>query len=219
MARQWVKKEVRRDPLVSLAAGTENFVRENKQKALFIVGGVIAALVLGGLLISAHLKNSDAAYSALMMAETNLHANPDMTLGLCDKIIAQKQHSAKIIALARYIKGDALYVKEDYEGAFKMYSEARANISKELNPNLIYALAKTKESLGKYDKALSFYQEFTADYDRHHLSPEVYLSMARILTAAGSPEKAAGYIEIIKGRFQGSKWANYADDLLPKTKK
>ncbi|MCD6311385.1 MAG: hypothetical protein J7M11_02890 [Elusimicrobia bacterium] len=219
MARQWVKKEVRRDPLVSFATGTEAFVRNNKQTALLIAGGVIAALVLAGLLISAHIKNRNDAYSALMRAETNLHANPDMTLSLCDKIIARKQHSSKTRALALYIKGDALFIKEDYEGAFKMYSEARGNISKELTPNLIYSLAKTKESLGKYDEALSFYQEFTADYDRHHLSAEVYLSMARILTVSGSPEKAAVYIEIIKGRFQGSKWAKYAEDLLPKTKK
>ncbi len=219
MARQWVKKEVRRDSLVSLATGTEMFVRKNKQKALFIVAGVCAALLLAGLLISAHLKNRNIAYSALMRAETNLHANPDMTLGLCDKIISQKQHSSKMHALAHYIKGDALYVKEDYDGAFKMYSQARQNISEQLKPNVIYALAKTKESLGKYAEALSFYQEFTADYDRHHLSPEIYLSMARILNVSGSPEKAAVHIEIIKGRFQGSKWAKYAEDLLPKTKK
>lgn len=219
MARQWVKKEVRRDPLVSLAAKTEDFVRENTQQAVFIAVGVVAVIILAGLLFSTHLKNRDAAYSALMRAETNLHANPDMTLGLCDRIISEKQHSEKMRSLARYIKGDALFVKEDYNGAFKMYDESRRDIAEEMKPNVIYSQAKTKESLGKFDEALSFYKEFIKDYDRHYLSAEVYLSMARILTVSGKPKEAGQYIELLKGRFQGSKWAQYAEDLLPKTKK
>ncbi|MBA3065779.1 tetratricopeptide repeat protein [bacterium] len=219
MARQWVKKEVRHDPLVSFAAGAEAFVRKDTQKALLIVAGVCGAAVLAWLLISAHVKNRNDAYSALMRAETNIHANPNMTLGLCDKIISEQQHSSKTRALAQYIKGDALYVKEDYEGAFKLYSEAMPGISEELKPNVLYALAKSKESLGKYAEALSFYQEFTVDYDRHYLSPEVYLSMARILSVSGESAEAAAYIEIIKGRFQGTKWSSYAENLLPTPKK
>ncbi|PKM99578.1 MAG: hypothetical protein CVU78_05545 [Elusimicrobia bacterium HGW-Elusimicrobia-2] len=219
MAKQWVKKAVRRDPLVSFATAAERFVKEKPQTALSFALGFIAALILGGLLLSAHLKNRDSAYSALMRSGTNIYSNPDFALGLCDKIISEKQHSAKTHALARYIKGDALFTKEDYEGAFKMYSEARPAAAKEIMPNIIYAQGKAKESLSQFNEAMSFYQEFIADYDRHHLAMEVYLSMARILTVTGKPDQAAAHIELIKGRAQGSKWAKYAEDLLPKAKK
>ncbi|MDO9513847.1 MAG: hypothetical protein Q7J59_04455, partial [Elusimicrobiota bacterium] len=138
---------------------------------------------------------------------------------LCDKIISEKQQSAKTHALARYIKGDALFVKEDYEGAFGMYSAARSRLAKDLIPDAIYAQGKAKESLSQFNEAMSFYQEFIADYDRHHLALEVYLSMARILTVTGKPDQAAAHIEVIKGRAQGSKWAQYAENLLPKAKK
>lgn len=219
MARQWVKKAVRHDPLVSFATAAERFVKEKPQTALSLALGFIAVLILAGLLLSAHLKNRDASYSALMRSVTNIYSNPDFALGLCDKIISEKQHSAKTHALARYIKGDALFVKEDYEGAFGMYSAARSRLAKDLIPDAIYAQGKAKESLGQFNEAMSFYQEFIADYDRHHLALEVYLSMARILTVTGKPDQAAAHIEVIKGRAQGSKWAQYAENLLPKAKK
>ncbi|MBA3052988.1 MAG: hypothetical protein ABII20_06200 [Candidatus Omnitrophota bacterium] len=219
MARQWVKKEVRRDPLVSFATAAESFVKEKPQKALSFALGFIAVLILGGLLLSAHLKNRDASYSALLRAGTNIYSNPDFALGLCDKIISEQQHSAKTHALARYIKGDALFIKEDYEGAFKIYSEARPVAAKEIMPNIIYAQGKAKESLSQFNEAMSFYQEFIELHDRHHLALEVYLSMARIFTVTGKPDQAAAYIEVIKGRAQGTKWAQYAENLLPKAEK
>ena len=219
MARQWVKKEVRRDPLVSFATGVERFVKEKTQTALYIAGAVVAALIFAGILLSAHIKNRDSAYASLLRAGTNIFSNPDYALSLCDKLLSEKQHSADTHALARFIKGDALFVKEDYEGAFGMYSAARDRLAKDLIPDVIYAQGKSKESLGQFNEAISFYQEFIADHDSHHLAPEVYLSMARIFAVTGNQQQAAVYAELVKGRAQGSKWAQYADDLLPKTEK
>ena len=105
MARQWVKKEVRRDPLVSFATGVERFVKEKTQTALYIAGAVVAALIFAGILLSAHIKNRDSAYASLLRAGTNIFSNPDYALSLCDNLLSEKQHSAGTHALARYIKG------------------------------------------------------------------------------------------------------------------
>jgi len=213
MAKQWVKKELRRDPLASFVVAVYGAVNKNRSTALSAAVVVVVCAVFGAIILSAHRKNVNEAFADIIRAQTVVYSRPDMALSLCDKVLSAFNDSSNINALALYVKGDALFVKGDFDGAGKTYKSALPHIQDEFKPNVLLGMAKNEESLGDMEGALQNYREFISSYDRHYLSPDAYLSVARILVKAGRIEEAAQYIEVIKGRFQNTKWAKYAEDL------
>jgi len=213
MARQWVKKELKKDPLVVVTSGIYKIIRKNSQASLIILAVIVVAAVFSVLIFSAHRKNINSGFARLVRAESVIYSDPNLSLSLCDRVISEFRTSPKLTSLALYIKGDALFAREDYEGSLKAYRSALDSVNNSLKPNVFFSIAKTEESLNRFQEALNTYQQFLADFDRHYLSPDVYLSVARILIKVRQPEQAAQYLEVLKGRFQGTKWAEYAEEL------
>jgi len=213
MAKQWVKKALKKDPLVAATSFVYEFVRKNSQTSLIILVVFVVAAVFSILLLTARRKNINSGFAKLIRAESVLYSDPYLSLSLCDRVISEFRTSSDLTSLALYIKGNALFTKEDYEGALKVYRLALDSINDSLKPVLFFSIAKTEEALNRLSAALKTYQQFLADFDRHYLSPEAYLSAARILIKENQPAQAQQFIEVIKGRFQGTKWADYAEEL------
>lgn len=213
MARQWVKKELKKDLLVIITSGIYKIIRKNYQTSLIILVVFVIAAVFSVLMLSAHRRNINSGFAKLVRAESVMYSDPNLSLSLCDRVISEFNTSPKLTSLALYIKGDALFTREDYEGSLQTYRSALDSINSTLKPNVFFSIAKSEESLNRFKEALSTYQQFLADFDRHYLSPDAYLSAARILIKTQQPEQATQYLEVLKGRFQGTKWAEYAEEL------
>ncbi|MFH1352230.1 MAG: tetratricopeptide repeat protein [bacterium] len=213
MAKQWVKNELKKDPLVTVASSVYGFVGKNLQTSLIILVVFVVAAVFSVLLLTARRKNINSGFAKLIRAESAMYSDPYLSLSLCDRVISEFHASPELASLALYIKGNALFMKDDYEGALKVYMSALDSIDDSLKPDVFFSIAKTEEALNRFNAALKTYQQFLTDFDRHYLSPEAYLSSARILIKENQPAQAEQFIEVIKGRFQGTKWADYAEEL------
>jgi len=213
MPRQWVKYELKKDPLNAIVVFIEKLMREKKQTVISSLVAFVVAVVFAGIIYFAHKKNIESAYVSLIRAENILYSDPNLAITLADSVISNLKRDDEFTALASYIKADALFIKEDYQSALKFYEKALRKINPTFKPNVIYSLAKTYEALGKIDEAQKKYQEFLTDYDRHYLAEDVYLSLARIFIQKGFYKEAKNYIEIVKSRSQGTKWEEYAKEL------
>jgi len=213
MARQWIKYELKKDPLKATIVFIEKLIREKKQTVISSLIGFVVVIVFAGIIYFAHKKNVEAAYASLIRAENILYSDPNLAITLADSVISNLKSDNELTALASYIKADALFIKKDYKSALKFYKNALKKINPAFKPNVIYSLAKTYEALGKIDEAQKKYQEFLGDSDRHYLAEDVYLSLARIFIKRGFYKEAKNYIEIVKSRSQGTKWEEYAKEL------
>ncbi|MFH1761323.1 MAG: tetratricopeptide repeat protein [bacterium] len=219
MARQWIKKELKKDFLTGFIVSIKEFVVKRKQTSLSLLAVVAVAGVFSFLLIYTQNKNINRAYSTLIRAESTMFSDPNLALSLCDRVISEAGAPSKLGSLASFLKGEALFVKEDYEGAIKIYRQAKEHIRSEFVPNIVFSVAKCQESMGNFKEALETYRQFISDYDRHYLSADAYISSARIMMAAGQIEPASRQLEIVKSRFQGTQWAAYAEKLQSGLKK
>ncbi len=219
MARQWVKRELKRDPLISFVIGLLKFFRQKPQTAVTIGASILIVLIFSLIIYMAYEKNLSRGYSQILRAESVLRSSPDLSVSLAERIAAGMKSSRKIQSMAYMVKGDALYVKGDYKGAEEAYGKALSGIPSEFKPNLEFDLAKTKEAEGDFQQAEKLYEKFLANYDRHYLSPDAHLSLARILIAQKRVKEAAYHLDVVASRHQGTKWAEDAKkyrDRLPK---
>ncbi|MCD6413559.1 MAG: tetratricopeptide repeat protein [Elusimicrobia bacterium] len=210
MARQWVKKELKRDPLVGFVTGAVKFVREKRQTALTIAASVLIVLVFSLFMFLAYRKNVLRSYNYLLRAESVLRSNPDLAVSLADRTVSEMKASRRFQAFAYMIRGDALYIKNDYAAAEKSYQKSLSGIDAEFKPNVEFSLAKAKEAQGKLRDAENLYKKFLENYDRHYLSPDAHLSLARILIAQNKTKEAAYHLDVVANRHQGTKWAEDA---------
>ncbi|MEO6786800.1 MAG: tetratricopeptide repeat protein [Chthoniobacteraceae bacterium] len=81
-----------------------------------------------------------------------------------------------------------------------------------------HALAASLETAGKYDEALTAYQQFASAHGRSAFAPLAFIGQARVLMALHRTEEAQKVLESVEEKFPGNPFVDDAHTLLDEIK-
>ncbi|GAB1855777.1 hypothetical protein MHTCC0001_06110 [Flavobacteriaceae bacterium MHTCC 0001] len=212
------------------ASKTEAFVAKN-QKYIFIIIGVVAAVVLGSLAYKEYVAKpkginamndmfqaqkyfNDAVNGVAKDSLFNLALNGgDGKFGMLD--IINEYSGTKAANLANYYAGTAYLRLKDYKNAVSYLSEFNSD-DEILAPLAKGNIGDAFVQLNQLEDALGYYEEAVAMRNNGYTTP-MYLHKAGTLALElGQADKALGYFKRIKDEYPDSSEASTVDVFIGK---
>ena len=210
------------------ASKTEEWVEKN-QTAIFIVVGVIAAVVLGYLGYNKFIAEPKADEAMNEMATAQRYFNEAVTgtskdslytlalnggegkYGMVD--IAEEYSSTPAGNLANYYAGMAYLNLNDYENAGKYLGEFDTDDAV-LGPVAKGGLGDAFVQLNQLPEALEYYEKAIAASTNDFTTPMYLFKAANVAMKLDNSEKALSYFERIKEEFEDSSEASNIDAFI-----
>ena len=216
MPRQWVKEELRHDPLRNFVEKAIHYIQSHKETVIASVVGVVIIIAITLLTANRMKKASLLADEQVGFAAMYLRAGyVDQTIQLCDQII--QSHPAGIQGgYANFYKAEALYSKKNYDEAVKHYQNALPLLRKkeDLGAMIIFGIGVSQEAAAKYQEAIATYKQLTDEYSAHYLVPEAQLGLARCYEASGDVQSAIAYYQTVGSLHPATIYKNISDARL-----
>jgi len=216
MPRQWVKEELRHDPLRNFVEKAIPFVKSHKETVLASAAGIVIIIAITLLTANRMKKASLLADEQVGFAAMYLRAGyVDQTIQLCDQIL--QSHPAGIQGgYANFYKAESLYLKKNYDEAIKQYQNALPLLreKEDMGAMLIFGIGVSQEAAAKYQEAISSYKQLTDEYPAHYLVPEAQLGLARCYEATGDVQSAISYYQTVGSFHPATIYKNISDARL-----
>ncbi|MDO8734653.1 MAG: tetratricopeptide repeat protein [Elusimicrobiota bacterium] len=216
MPRQWVKEELRHDPLRNFVEKAIPYIQSHKETVIATVAGVIIIIAITLLTANRMKKASLLADEQVGFAAMYLRAGyVDQTIQLCDQII--QTHPAGIQGgYANFYKAEALYLKKNYAEAVKHYQNALPLLRKkeDMGAMIIFGIGVAQEAAAKYQEAIAAYKQLTDEYSAHYLVAEAQLGLARCYEASGDVQSAITYYQTVGSLHPTTIYKNISDARL-----
>jgi len=216
MPRQWVKEELRHDPLKNFIEKAVPYIKSHKETVIASAAGVIIVMAIIFITANRMKKASQLADEQVGFAAMYLRAGyVDQTIQLCDQIL-QQYPSGIQGGYANFYKAEALYLKKNYDEAVKHYQNALPLLRKkeDIGVMIIFGIAVTQEAAAKYQEAIVTYKQLTDEYSAHYLVPESQLGLARCYEASGDVQSAIAYYQTVGSLHPTTIYKNISDARL-----
>ena len=210
------------------ASRTEEWVEKN-QKGLFIVVGVVAAIVLGYLGYNKFIlePKSEEAMNEMFTAQkyfndavTGTSKDSLYTLalnggegkyGMVD--IAEEYSSTPAGNMANYYAGMAYLNLKDYQNAVKYLSDFDTD-NAVLGPVAKGGIGDAFVQLNQLDDALGYYEEAISASTNEYTTPMYLFKAANVALKLNKRDKALEYFKRIKEEFESSSEASNIDVFI-----
>jgi len=216
MPSQWVKEELKHDPVRNFLEKAIPFVKSHKESVLASLAIAVIIFIIALVTFNRWQKASELADEQVGFAEMYLRSGyVDQTIQLCDQVL--QQHPAGIQGgYANFYKAEALSLKKNYEEAATYFQNALPLLKEkeDMGAIIIFDTANSLESAGKYQEAISSYKQLTEEYSAHYLVPEAQLGIARCYEAVGDANSAISYYQTVGSLNLSTAYKNIADARL-----
>lgn len=216
MARQWVKEELKHDPLRNFISTAIPYIKSHRETV--IAAGTVAVIIIAITLITVNRmkKSSRLADEQVGFAAMYLRAGyVDQSMQLCDQVL--QQHPAGVQGgYANFYKAESLYLKKNYDEAVKYYRNALPLLKKkeDMGAMILFNIGNSNEQAGKYQEAISSYKQLTDEYSANYLVPEAQLGLARCYETLGDAQSAISYYQTVGSLHPATIYKNVADARL-----
>lgn len=219
MGKQWVREQVRRDPVQDSVDKGVRWVDDNRQFALGAAGAGVCLLLLAVLLISHARSTRIKAWDRLGLAEAMAYAGqPDASLQQL-KQLTEEQPGSAAAGFGRVFAADISYSRGQYKDALDGYNAVlERGKPAGLQPIALNDVAISQEAAGQFEQAQQAAQRFLELYPDHFLAPQVHACLARSLAALGQLDKAKTTYQKIALQYEGTPWAAWANARLQSSK-
>ena len=209
----WIESKKKVEP-VKKSMALVDWIRENRETfwgGVAIVAAVIAFAIFFSVSYSKVQKN---AWQALFMAQQNSYAgNMDESKKIIADLVKNYGRSSAV-PFALMLDGDIDFAKGQYEEAEQSYSKALKKAESQLEPVLLFNIAKTYEARRNWDEAIKRYESFLKKYPGHYTAPEVHTNLAIVFARSGKAAESKAAFEKITVLYPDTEWAEQAKATL-----
>jgi tetratricopeptide (TPR) repeat protein len=215
MSKQWIKQQVKHNEVEDLVTKTLRWGRANQQAALLSLGGVLGALLLGGLLLYKNKANQNAAWDRLSVAQVYAYSGrPQESVKQIEEL-AKDFSGAKAVGFAQLFAGDVEFRLGSYDAAVAAYGKLlERNDPPALVPFALANTASAQEAGGKSAEAAATAQRFLDAYGDHFLAPQVHAVLGRVQLAQGQGEQAKATFQKMSLQYADTPWGGWAQAQL-----
>lgn len=215
MSKQWVKEELHHSLLAQKLDAVLNWVAHNRERALGIAGGVVAAFVLAGVIVSKHAAARDNAWQKFFIAEQLASGGKleDCIRQLDD--VASQYSRFDAAGYATLLKGDLLFETGKYPEAAQAYEHLANSGPGALIPFALSGLASAKQAAKDYPGSIAAANKFADKYSTHFLAQQVYLTLAISQELSGDRVGAVSSYKKITGTYSNTYSEEIAKSRLP----
>ena len=230
-ARRITRKEMKRDEFVT-AMGRFSYWMEDHVREVLVLGGVVVAAILGGLLLAQYMEQREQKASAMLGRGIDiLHTAPGGAAGAPNSYpteqakleavvsqmdsILQTYPRSKSGRLALYYRGVSLQQLGRTDDALKALGDfLDDNSDSYAAPMARAAMAHAYEIKGEADKALAIYDELARAESSTYPAAAALADKARCLESLNRKDEARKAYEQIVREFPDSDFARDAQDEL-----
>ena len=214
MAKKDNKKEMQFEEVGEAISKTEQFIENNQQKIIKVIGIIFATIILVIGIKNFYLKPlENEAQSEMFMAELyfqkdsfNLALNGDGEyLGFLD--ISNDFSLTKSGNLANYYAGLCFLHLADYENAISYLKDFSSN-DIIISSLALGCIGDAYVELGDNEKALKYYKNAVNNSDNQFTSPRYLFKQAMIYESQQEYSKALKIYNLIKDEYKNSNEAN-----------
>jgi len=214
MAKKDNKKEMQFEEVGEAISKTEQFIENNQQKIIKVIGIIFATIILVIGIKNFYLKPlENEAQSEMFMAELyfqkdsfNLALNGDGEyLGFLD--ISNDFSLTKSGNLANYYAGLCFLHLADYENAINYLKDFSSN-DIIISSLALGCIGDAYVELGDNEKALKYYKNAVNNSDNQFTSPRYLFKQAMIYESQQEYSKALKIYNLIKDEYKNSNEAN-----------
>ncbi|OGS44503.1 MAG: hypothetical protein A2539_01220 [Elusimicrobia bacterium RIFOXYD2_FULL_34_15] len=216
MARQWVKDELKKDPLKHIVETSILYIKTHRETVIAAIIVLVIVIAISVVTTNRLKKASELASEQTGFASMYLKAGYiDQAIQLCDQII-QTHPSGIQGGFANFYKAEAFYLKKNYEEAVKSYQKALTLLRKkeDLGAMIIFSIANSYENATKYQDAINSFKQIVDEYPAHYLVPEAQIGMARCYEAIGDLKSAISYYQTVGSLNPTTVYKTVADARL-----
>ena len=201
--KRLTQKELKKDPLVILAAQVVDFLRKEKIKIISTSSGVIIIVAISLFLVKGKSSSEINAFDiALNAYNNNAPEAMDLLSKFVDRYSGSKKAEEALIKL-----GNHYFAQKNFDSAEKYYLEYINTFSD--NPiygfNAYNGLAGIYEEMGDYRKAGEIYEEFIDKYKNSAFLSMMYLNAGKAYFLAGDRDAAIHNFNKIINSFGDSR--------------
>ena len=193
------KRQIKEDPLVTAAFRGKEFWDEHGRTILIVAGALIAALVLGGLILNARRQAEERASGSLFRAELSVLQGDYQTASQALKELVDNSPGTNAAKRAMLLLGDSYAALANPREAATWYRKAldRAGSDATMRRAARLGLAAALEDNRQFADAAPYYSDLAKEPQSDNERGRALLGQARCLLAAGQPQKAAEVLQAV----------------------
>lgn len=212
--KKLTKKELKRDPLVILAAQAYDYI-ESEWLKIMVTVAVVVVVVAGSIFwAGSREKGAVNAYDRALIA---LRDNSPEALDLLSRV-SSKYGRYPQGEEALVIMGNEYYQRKEYEKAAESFQTYIKKYKNPLNTFTAYnTLGSIQEANGDFQKAGETYSAYIKANGQSAFLPTMYLNAGKAFYLAGNKEAAKPFFETLNDKFDDSplrQEASYYLELL-----
>jgi TolA-binding protein len=186
--KRLTKKEMKKDPLVRIAAQVVDYLQDEWLKIGSIVLVVVVVSAIALLIVNGRKKGEINAYDAAMIAlQNNAPEAPDLLKKIVNKYGGSRSAADALIQL-----GNRYYIQKDLNNSEKYYKEYIDKYTGDpvYGFNAYNNLGSIYEEKGDFKKAASTYEQYTKKYQTSVFNTIMYLNAGKAFIQAGDNDSA-----------------------------
>lgn len=208
---------------ITLSKKIENFLLKNRKKILAAVG-IVAVIVVAFCVflgisessVAKQIEKIDAVEFALVSnsAEISESQESDRLKKALEELSPYLNKKNVAGVRANLLAADIAFKQNDYENAYKFYSDAAESGKKSYtNPLALFNAAVCLEELNRADEAFSLYDRASAAKDFYLASHAIFCA-GRIKESAGDFKTASEYYKKASDTYPSDDWSLLAKSRL-----
>lgn len=197
-----------------------NFCKAYRQAVFTGIGVLALVLIIGGLVVAYNQKAKEQSWSEyynvrLLMLQGG---NVQEAFDAIDQL--QLKYKGKDAALyAQLLKGDVLYMQEEYAKAAEAFKPLLSTGNKDVNTLAALSLAASQQAAKEYAQSVSTIQTFIQNNPTSFALPQAYFTLALSQELAGNKEDALQTYQKILESYTKTYYGNFAKDKITQLRK
>jgi tetratricopeptide (TPR) repeat protein len=204
--RKVVKKDIKRDPLVTYTLKVSGYAQEHFNQ--IIIGVVVLIAVIAIAVFTANNRRTSAVQSQRQLAQAmSLYSQQDYEAAKATFSRIAERYGGRNGAVARYYKAECEFKQRNYAEALRDY-ENYLDVSSDFpafTSSAMYAAALSQQGLGDVRRAAEMMEQANQSFDP---SDPRYLTSAfqagELFAMAGDQERAAQFFQTVADEGTGT---------------
>ena len=213
------RSKLKENVLASRLEGVSNWMVQNRPRVLTIIGIVLAAILIGSVIVLRQKEQQELAWTRLAQAQSYASQNKTSEARQILTELLSSNTAGTFRLYLEYNLGEVALKEKNYDEAVQHYRAVIDRGGKEPLVPLAYSnLAFSFEEKKDFADSARVYQEFLDKFPDHFLAPRTQFYLGRAHLLAGEMEAGNRALGNLIDLYPTSEWAKNARQLLDKNK-